>query len=74
MANRLNEELEEFDLIPLRGAHKSYAMHIYVPGFTRDEHDLLHAWGAKDNQYTAVIPERATWAWRLNATPTAASS
>ena len=57
MANRLNEELEEFDLIPLRGAHKSYAMHIYVPGFTRDEHDLLHAWGAKDNQYTAVIPE-----------------
>lgn len=57
MANRLNEELEEFDLIPLRGAHKSYAMHIYVPGFTRDEHDLLHAWGATDNQYTAVIPE-----------------
>jgi hypothetical protein len=57
MANRLKEELEEFDLIPLRGAHKSYAMHIYVPGFTRDEHDLLHAWGATDNQYTAVIPE-----------------
>jgi hypothetical protein len=28
-----------------------------VPGFTRDEHDLLHAWGATDNQYTAVIPE-----------------
>ena len=42
MANRPNEELEELDLI-LRGAHKSYAMHIYVPGFTRDEHDLLHA-------------------------------
>ena len=57
MANRTKTELENFDLIPLRGAHKSYAMHIFVPGFTRDDHDLLGAWGATNNQYVSVVPE-----------------
>lgn len=57
MANRTSNELENFDLIPLRGAHTSYAMHIFVPGFLRDDKDLLHAWGAIDNQYVSVIPE-----------------
>ena len=35
-------------------------MHVFVPGFLREEGDLLRAWGSKDNQYVVVVSEPGT--------------
>lgn len=60
MMRRTSKEMERFQYIPLRGAGRRFAMHVFVPGFLREEGDLLRAWGSKDNQYVVVVSEPGT--------------
>ena len=60
MMRRTSKEMERFQYIPLRGAGRKFAMHLFVPGFLREEGDLLRAWGSKDNQYVVVVSEPGT--------------
>lgn len=57
MARRTSTQLERFQFVPLRGAGRAFALHIFVPGFLRDEKDLLSAWGSEANEYVIVINE-----------------
>ena len=58
MARRTSTELERFQFIPIRGAGRAFALHIYVPGFLRSEKDLLSTWGSEANEYVVVINEK----------------
>ena len=57
MLRRTSTEMEQFQFIPLRGVGRRFALHVFVPGFLRDERDLLRAWGAEKNQYVVVIDD-----------------
>lgn len=60
MMRRTSKEMERFQYIPIRGVGRRFAMHVFVPGFLREEGDLLRAWGSKDNQYVVVVSEPGT--------------
>ena len=57
IARRTSRELEQFQFIPLRGAGRGFAVHVFIPGFLRDGEDLLTTWGGEGNQYVVVVSE-----------------
>jgi len=57
MMRRTSMEMEEFSFIPLRGNGRRFALHVFVPGFLREDDDLLRAWGSEKSQYVVAVAD-----------------
>lgn len=57
MLRRTSTEMEAFSFIPLRGTGRRFALHVFVPGFLREDDDLLRAWGSEKSQYVVAVAD-----------------